>query len=230
VVRPPPMKLRPRHFARLAGVGGEPGQSCDLLWVEGAQFWQFGHEGAGDGLADPWNGGQQILLVAPYSGPPDGFVDLEVEALELIAEEADRTGDGDTGQTRRRTLPAQLLGRQHGNNLPASGHECGQFGRLLVGHGPKLGPHCLDKQGDHPGVDRIGLGALPDGLRIAPDLRRVEHHNGQASGRQFRHRQPLIAARRFDADTAKPLELAQPLDQRDDLCLVIANSEEPVAQ
>src|SRR3954464_1442430 len=51
--------------AGLAGVGGQAGEACDLLIVEGSELGQLGDEGSGRDRADAGHGGEEVLLLAP---------------------------------------------------------------------------------------------------------------------------------------------------------------------
>ena len=60
----------------------------------------------------------------------------------------------------------------------------GQHAGCLVRHRPHHRLGGFDKAGDHPGVDRIGLGPLAQCLGIGSHLRRVDHDQRQACARQ----------------------------------------------
>jgi hypothetical protein len=63
---------------------------------------------------------------------------------------------------------------------------------------PEVRLGCLGEMGDHHGIDRIGLGALVQGLRRATHLGLVHHANRQPRRREARRDHRLEASRRFD--------------------------------
>ena len=79
-VRPPPMKLLPRHWPDWRVNGATPTKAAILLAVEPAQFGQFGDQRAGNDRADARHRGQQVFLVPPGWRAAHGVVDVGIDA------------------------------------------------------------------------------------------------------------------------------------------------------
>jgi hypothetical protein len=73
--------------------GREPDEACDFAPVEPAEFGQFGDQGAGDGRPDAGHGGEQVLFLPPGRRAAHRFVDVGLEAGELLLQRGEQTGD-----------------------------------------------------------------------------------------------------------------------------------------
>ena len=69
VVRPPPMKLLPRHWPDWRVKGARPARARYLPAVDSAELGQLRNQGARDGGADAGHAGQQVLLLSPTGEP-----------------------------------------------------------------------------------------------------------------------------------------------------------------
>ena len=83
---------------------------------------------------------------------------------------------------------------------------------MLIGQRTRLGLHGFGKAGNHFGVDRIGLGALTDGLGEVTNLCRIDDGQRQRGTRNRCRRNRLKAAGGFDRNQPRRKPL-QPLDQ-----------------
>ena len=75
---------------------------------------------------------------------------------------------------------AVLLGRQHLDQLPASGEQLLQGGDRVVRQRPGLGSDPLGEAGEHLGIERIGLGQLPSGFGEVAHLAGIGDDDRQA--------------------------------------------------
>lgn len=70
-------------LAAVAVEGRDADQRRHLMAIERSEFRQFGDQRAGDLLADPWHGDEEVLLLAPGRGAAHGIVDVLFEFGEL---------------------------------------------------------------------------------------------------------------------------------------------------
>lgn len=82
--RPPPMKLRPRHWPDWACPGRGPRQSGDLALAEAAELGHFGDQRPGNGLADAGDGGEELLVLHPKLTTADLAIDVLIDDAELL--------------------------------------------------------------------------------------------------------------------------------------------------
>jgi hypothetical protein len=89
----------------------------------------------------------QVIVHLPESALEEADVLLEIAA------------DRSAGQGQ-----AVLLSGEHLDELPASGEERLEGGERVVGQRAGLWPHALGEEGEHLGIEGIGLGELAGGL------------------------------------------------------------------
>ena len=92
-LRPPPMKLLPRHWPDWRVKGARPARAAICLAVERPEFGQFGHQCARDGWPDAGRGGEQVLLVTPGRRASHGVVDIGVDARQLLFQRLEQACD-----------------------------------------------------------------------------------------------------------------------------------------
>ena len=76
-----------------------------------------------------------------------------------------------------RCLAAVLLSGQHLDQLATACHQGTQRLRGCIGQWPNHGTHRIGEMGEHPGVDRIGLGQFANGFGEVTHLARVDRHH-----------------------------------------------------
>jgi hypothetical protein len=166
-------------LARLAGEGGEADKRGDLLAIKASKFGQLGNQGPRDCRPDGGYRGQQVLLLTPGWRAAHGIVNVGIDARELTLERLHEPVDAllDAGIGPFLTLP---LRADHVDDLTTACDETGELLGGLVRHRPWYDTRRLAEVGDHSGIDRVGLGALADGLGEGADPRRVGDRNRQA--------------------------------------------------
>ena len=97
-------------------------------------------------------------------------------------------------------LLALLLGADHLDDLAAARDEFRQMAGFFVGERSDLRLGRLGEVGDDGGIDRIGLGALADGLGERPHLSRVDDDEREAGAGEGGGGDLLEAACRLDGD------------------------------
>ena len=100
-------------------------------------------------------------------------------------------------------LLALAFGADHLDDLPPAGDQIGQQPRRLVRQRPRLGLGRFGEVGDDRGIDRIGLGALPERLGEGADLGRIDDHDRQSGRRQRRRHDGLEAAGGLQRDDVR---------------------------
>jgi hypothetical protein len=80
LLRPPPMKLLPRHCPDWC----KPDKGRDLSTVERTEFWQFGDQGPGDCLSHAGHGSEKILFLDPDGRSAYLTVDQDVHLREFF--------------------------------------------------------------------------------------------------------------------------------------------------
>ena len=186
-------------LAGLAGEGREAGEGCDLLAVEGAEFGQFGDEGARNDRADARHGGEEVLLVAPGRRAAHGVIDVVIDAGEFLLERVEEAGDA-LLEPRGGPLLALAFGADHVNDLPPARTRWAS--RRVASSGSARGSGLVASRevGDDRRIDGVGLGTLADRLGEGADLGRIDDDNRQASGSQRRSRNGLEATGGFQGD------------------------------
>lgn len=121
-----------------------------------------------------------------------------VDASELTLEGQQKPLDALAYPRHVGTPQPLALGDHDLNDLAAACQQIGQQAGRLVGQRPHHGLGRFGKAGDHPGVDRIGLGALAQRLGEGPHLGRVDDDKGKASTRQAGGHDGLVSAGRLD--------------------------------
>src|SRR6185312_15419513 len=191
--------------AGLAGEGCDADEAGDLAAVEAAELGQFGDQGAGDDRADARDGSEEIFLRAPGGRAAHRGVNLLVERREFLLEHADDALAA-LLEPPRHALGTLALGADHHHDLPPARHQVGKEPRRLIGQRAHLRLGRLGKARDHRGIDRVGLGAFAEGLRVVPHLGRID--DGQ------RQTRPADRRRHHDLEAAGRLDRNQPRRQR----------------
>src|SRR5215831_3971492 len=168
LVLPPPMKLLPRHWPDWRAKGARPTSAAICLR-----------------LRLP-SSGSSAIRVREIAGPTEGTEDSRssfsrqageprtASSMSLSTLESSRSS-AEIGPVL--TLP---LRADHVDDLTTAGDEIGELLGGLVRQRPWYDTRCLAKVSDHGGIDRVGLGALADGLGEGADLPRVGDRNRQA--------------------------------------------------
>src|SRR5215510_9383917 len=198
--RPPPTnETLAAPLARLAGEGGEADKRGDLLAIKASKFRQLGNQGPRDCWADGGYRRQQILLLTPGWRAAHGLVNVRIDARELTLERLHEPADAllDAGIGPVLTLP---LRADHVDDLTTASDELGELLGGLVRQRPWYDTRCLAKVSDHSGIDRVGLGPLPDRLGEGADLPRVGDRNRQAGPGEGRSYNGLQAAGSLEHD------------------------------
>ena len=99
------------------------------------------------------------------AGEPHRFVDVGLEAGELLLQRGEQTGDAFLQALFDQALLALALGDDHLDDLASPSDKIGQKPGLFVGHRPDVRFGRLDEMGDHRRVDRVGLGSFAERLR-----------------------------------------------------------------
>jgi hypothetical protein len=119
------------------------------------------------------------------AGEPHRFVDVGLEAGELLLHRGEQTGDAFLQAFFDQALLPLALGDNHLDDLSASSDKIGQKPGLFVGHRPDVRFGRLDEMGDHRRVDRVGLGPFAERLGESAHLRRIDHDDRQARRRRL---------------------------------------------
>jgi hypothetical protein len=83
LLRPPPMKLLPRHCPDWRVQGASPTRAA-ICRVERTEFRQFGDQGPGDCLSDAGHGSEEILFLDPDGRSAYLIVDQDVQLREFF--------------------------------------------------------------------------------------------------------------------------------------------------
>ena len=105
-----------------------------------------------------------------------------------------------------------LLGHDHLDDLPSSADKLRESAGLRIGERADFRFGGRDEGGNHRGIDRIGLGALAQGIGEEADLGRIDDDDRKAGRRQGRHRQRLQTSRRLERHDIG-IEGSEPFDQ-----------------
>src|SRR5215472_11001928 len=84
LLRPPPMKLLPRHWPDWRVQGASPTRAAICLPVERAEFREFGNKGPGDCLSDTRHGRKEILFLGPDGRSTNLITDQGVQLGEFL--------------------------------------------------------------------------------------------------------------------------------------------------
>src|SRR5215216_563470 len=125
-VRPPPMKLLPRHCPDCRVNGARPTKAAICLMAELPELGQLSHECTRNGRSHSRHGGQQVFFGAPNRRALHCIVDLAIEAGQLLFQRGDKPADALLHPCQRDALFTLALGPDHLDNLPAPGHQIRQ--------------------------------------------------------------------------------------------------------
>src|SRR5205807_415135 len=137
-----------------------------------------GDQGAGDGLADPWDGSEQVLLVTPGRRTADGVVDGGVQSREFLLQGGEQTGDAVLEALLGQALLTLAFGEHHFDDLAAPRDELAQALRAAC-----------DREVFAGGTDRHVQPVLGDvdtdkgGVHAVPSLRKRASLAAQATVR-----------------------------------------------
>ncbi len=187
-VRPPPMKLWPRHWPDWRVNGRQAGQSA--------------RSACGRAVPSSGSSASRVrAMIGPtpgteasrssfsrQTGEPRTVSSISSSMLGELASRAQPTSRAMLLRTRgtircaagaaSRPPIISMICRRRADQLGQ------QPGRLRPASGRDLGPGGLGEEGNHRGIDRVGLGPLPDRPGEGAHLRRVDHHHRQARTRQ----------------------------------------------
>jgi hypothetical protein len=101
------------------------------------------------------------------------------------------------------------LGVEHLEQLPAAGEQGLELLGGLIRQRPGGGPDPRREEGEHLGIDAVGLGQPAEGLREGAHLARIDDGDRESrGGERGRHRR-LVATRGFEHDEGDGLGLAR---------------------
>ena len=204
-LRPPPMKLLPRHWPDWRVQGARPARAATLAAIERAEFRQLGDQRAGDDGPDAGNGGEQILLLAPRPAS---------HAHDRRSRCRARPAPSPCALRSRAMLFCKRLSVRRRSRWPSAAIISTICRRRATrsassrvvwssGNGTRLRLGGFDKVSNHGSVDRIGLGPLAERLSEGPHLRRIDHYDRQRRRRQAGGNDCLEAAGGLDARSTR---------------------------
>src|SRR5215831_9734743 len=178
--QPPPMKLLPRHWRDCRVKGARPTSAAMCL------------------RPSLPSSGNSAMSVREITGPT------------LDTEQSRSTFSRQAGEPRTpssisvSTFLALPFRADHLHDLTPTGDKIGKLLGCLIGQRPWCDAGRLSKVGNHPGIDRIRLGALADGFGEGADLRWVGDRDRLAGRREGRNDDGLEAAGGLEHDAVGP--------------------------
>ena len=155
LARPPRTMRRPRKVPLSRLTGATPTRLAISAPIEGAEFGQLGDQGAGRGLADARDRGEQVLDGAPGGAGAHGVVEIGLDLAQLLLQ---------PGEVARRA-GGRGVGRGAGGG---AGPRCRSSRRSGGGGRPARRARAPPRPAIGRGSGRTRFGEARDGLGIQP--------------------------------------------------------------
>ncbi len=139
--------------------GGQTDEGGDLLAVEFSQFGHVRDEGGGGDAAQPWDGLNELSLLAPLLVGLDEGLDRRFDAVDLPLQDLEHGLDAFLGGFGGCDFQSIGLHRSEVDELPSAADELLDFGLFFRSFLAGGGLHLLGEQSQHAGVDAVGFRA-----------------------------------------------------------------------
>jgi hypothetical protein len=204
--------------------GCEPGEGCCLFTAKLSELREFGKQGEAGDTPDAGGALNELVLGTPDGALANGVAQVRIDALELVLKPRDMSLDllFDVGVGRLAQPIA--LGRDHVDNLPATGDMRFKASERGIRDWTRLGANAITEKGKDLGINGVCFGQSAQSPGEIANLAWIDDGDAEADAGQRGRDSELEAASCFE-DYRRLREGVELPEERFDPVVVVGDRE-----